>query len=90
LPLFGKKRFSPVPELVTNIAFGSYKNKEYIKTPEFKTLENGFFESGLFLNDILDMKLYTIGIGAVYRYGYNSFDRVKDNVAIKMSLKFKI
>ena len=27
------------------------------------------FESGLFLNDILDMKLYTIGIGAVYRYG---------------------
>ncbi|MPM22955.1 hypothetical protein SDC9_69416 [bioreactor metagenome] len=86
--LFGNRKFSPSPELITNIAWGDYQNKDHLHVPDFKTLDKGFFESGLMINNILDFKLYSIGIGCMYRYGPESFDKTLDNISFKLTLKY--
>ena len=40
------------------------------------------------INDIIDLKLYTIGFGVFYRYGPYHLPKTMDNIAFKFTLKF--
>ncbi len=86
--LFGNRKFSPSPELVTNIAFGEYKDPSQLSVPEFKTLEKGYFESGLMINNILGTGFYSLGIGCLYRYGSYAQDTPKENISFKLTLNY--
>lgn len=79
ITLFKKVRPSLV--LVTRMAWGNLKNPQQHVGPIYKTLNRGYFESGIELN-----KIYKgIGLGGFYRYGPNQLLRFEDNVAVKLS-----
>lgn len=84
--LFDFKKWHPEIVLVTNIAFGSIDDKEYHHNFEFKTLEKGYYESGLLIRKLLDLQLYDLGIGVLYRYGPYSFENVSYNFAYNVSI----
>jgi len=82
--------FSPEIVLATNIAFGDLNNPEQHHNISYNTLEKGYYESGILLHGLLDLKFYKIGAGVFYRYGPYSFDMVGDNFAYKVSVVFPI
>jgi hypothetical protein len=81
------------PELVVsqNIGLGSLKNKDKHQGINMATMEKGFYESGLSLNNLirfkyLDLLYFGIGAGAYYRYGSYALPKQSDNVAFKINL----
>lgn len=79
ITLFRKVRPSLV--LVTRMVWGNMEKPEQHVGPAYKTLDKGFFESGIELN-----KIYKgIGLGGFYRYGPNQLARFDDNIAVKIS-----
>jgi hypothetical protein len=86
----GKKWFHPEFALSQNIGFGWLDHPEkyeYISVAH-QQMNLGFYESGLLINNLVNLNIYTIGIGAFYRWGPYSFDKVGDNFAYKVSLIF--
>lgn len=77
--LFNKIRPSLV--LVSRMAWGNLDNPEQHLGLNFKSLNNGFFESGIELNQIYK----GFGLIGFYRYGPNQLSKLEDNLAIKLS-----
>jgi hypothetical protein len=63
------------------MAWGNMTKPEQHIGLEFKTLNNGFFESGIELNQIFN----GLGLTAFYRYGPNQLSKFEDNIAVKLS-----
>jgi hypothetical protein len=84
--LFDLRRWHPELMLVTNIAFGSMDYQEDHHNFDYNTLEMGYYESGLVIRKILDLRIYDLGVGVLYRYGPYSFENVSLNFAYKFSL----
>ncbi|MGL2965164.1 DUF5686 family protein [Flavobacterium sp. XGLA_31] len=80
--LFPKVKPSLV--LVTRMVWGNLKNQERHIGVDYKTLNQGFFESGIELNQIYK----GFGLTGFYRYGPNQLPRFEDNLAIKLSFVF--
>ena len=80
--LFPKVKPSLV--LVTRMAWGNLKNPEQHIGIEYKTLNEGFFESGIELNQIFK----GFGLSGFYRHGPNQLLRLEDNIAIKLNFVF--
>ncbi|MGX7667585.1 DUF5686 family protein [Flavobacterium pedocola] len=74
-------KIKPIPVLVSRIAWGNMQQKERHAGIEFKTLENGYFESGLELNSIYK----GLGFSGFYRYGHYQFPRFEDNISVKFT-----
>jgi len=88
--LFKVKKFQPEFLIITNYTIGSLSNAKDQRAIEFKTLNKGFLESGLVINDIIHTGFYGLGIGTFYRYGYYSLPHIKDNFALKLALKITL
>lgn len=74
-------KINPEITVVTRMAVGSIdKNNQHLGIT-YKTMEDGFFESGVELNKIFK----GIGLVAFYRYGPNQLANFDDNIAIKVS-----
>lgn len=89
----GKKWFHPEFAIAQNIGFGWLDHPEryqYINLSQkpYKTMDLGFYESGLLINNLVNLKLYTIGIGAFYRWGPYSMNNWYDNIAGKLTVIF--
>ncbi|MCJ8166123.1 DUF5686 and carboxypeptidase regulatory-like domain-containing protein [Pontibacter sp. E15-1] len=81
--------FKPDVVLLTNIGFGDLHQSLQEVLPQdatFQTMQQGFFESGLLLNNIISTPFSGIGVGAIYRYGPYALNEVKDNLKIKLTL----
>jgi hypothetical protein len=70
------------------ISINSFGQKPILKTIainsfgiEYKTLNEGYFESGIELNQIYK----GFGLTGFYRYGPNQLPRFEDNLAVKLS-----
>ena len=74
-------KIKPSLVFVTRIAFGTLEHKERHFGLNYKTLEKGFFESGIELNQIYK----GFGLSGFYRYGPNQLVRMKDNISLKLS-----
>lgn len=74
-------KLKPSLDFVTRMAWGSMKNQENHIGLDFKTLNKGFFESGIELNKIFN----GFGLGGYYRYGPNQLSDIKDNIAVKLT-----
>ena len=86
---FGKlrkgKTYNPKIVLCQNIGFGWLKHPESHYGVEFKTMEKGYFESGIVVEDLLVlMKCLSFGAGVFYRYGAYARDNEMDNFAFKL------
>jgi hypothetical protein len=91
----GKKWFHPEFALSQNIGFGWLDHPErynYVDPDQkpYKTMDLGYYESGLLINKLVDLKIYTIGIGAFYRWGPYSMDNGWENVAAKLTVIFPL
>jgi len=90
---FGKlllkiKKFEPEFILTSSVGFGDLNNPELHQRVDFKTLEKGFYESGLLINNIFRLNTSTFGVGTFYRYGPNRLEKTIDNFAVKMSFGY--
>ncbi|HQQ83692.1 MAG TPA: DUF5686 family protein [Cyclobacteriaceae bacterium] len=83
--------FRPELSLVQHIGYGSLQHPSDHIGLAVKSMDRGFFESGLMLNNLLRFKYvnilyYGIGAGVFYRYGPNALPVVSDNFAAKIQL----
>ncbi len=85
----GGKVFNPQLMLITNIAFGGLKHKAYHHNYSFKTLEKGYYESGIVIRKLLDFQIYDLGLGVTYRYGPYGFKLPAKNFAYKVSIFYR-
>ncbi|MHA6250135.1 DUF5686 and carboxypeptidase-like regulatory domain-containing protein [Pontibacter sp. CAU 1760] len=87
--LFRTGFFKPDVVVITNVGWGDLNRSQQDELPRdanFQSMQKGFFESGLLLNNILNSPFSGIGVGAIYRYGPYALDNVKDNLKIKLTL----
>jgi len=86
----GKKWFHPEFALSQNIGFGWLEDRDRYtySTDNLREMNLGYYETGLLINNLVNLRVYTIGIGAFYRWGPYSFDRVGNNFAYKISVIF--
>jgi len=75
------RKVKPSMVLVSRMAWGNMQHPERHVGIEYKTLDQGFFESGIELNQIYK----GFGLTGFYRYGPNQLARFEDNIAIKLS-----
>ncbi|MES2411515.1 MAG: DUF5686 family protein, partial [Bacteroidota bacterium] len=78
------KKVKPSLVLVSRMAWGDLQHPERHIGIEYKTLNEGFFESGIELNQIYK----GFGLTGFYRYGPNQLPRLEDNLAVKLSFVF--
>lgn len=82
----GKGIFNPQLTLITNAGTGSLKNPQYHFNYNFKTMEKIYLESGFLVRKIIDLSVYDLGVGILYRYGSYRQPRNADNFAFKFTL----
>ncbi|GAB4331129.1 MAG: hypothetical protein OHK0038_05830 [Flammeovirgaceae bacterium] len=104
---FGKiyiRKFNKQPsvEISHNFGIGSLRNstpmavnhQTAFQSRPMKTLEKGFFEGGLYFNNIFVLKIFGVfaglGAGAFRRYGYYASDKRKDNILFKVAVDFQL
>ena len=78
--------FKPQLSLVTRVAYGTLGDVSVHKNISFKTLERGFFESGIEFDKIFQ----GLGIGTYFRYGANQNAKWDDNLFVKISYKISL
>ena len=88
--LFKTPKFQPEFAIVSNFAFGNLNNANRHLGVPVKTLNKGYFESGLLINNLLNMQIYNLGVAAFYRYGPYTFDNFHDNISLKITLKYTL
>jgi hypothetical protein len=59
--LYKSEHFSPGISLVTNVGFGSLQHPERHRNIDFKTMEKGYYESGVLLNNLLKVNISSLG-----------------------------
>ncbi len=89
--LINKRRFHPEIALATNVLWGDNKfvDSHFVgggAKLEFKTPDKVYLESGLLINNVLNLQLFGLGVGVYYRYGYYTFDKIWDNFGLKWTL----
>ena len=77
--------FKPELSIITNIGWGDMRRAESCPEKNFKTMERGYFESGIIIDGLLASPFSKIGAGVFYRYGPYSLPKVWDNFAWKWS-----
>jgi hypothetical protein len=75
------QKVKPTLVLVSRMGWGNLQNPEQHVGIDYKTLDRGYFESGIELNQIFN----GLGLAGFYRYGPNQLPRFEDNIAIKLS-----
>jgi hypothetical protein len=80
------RRSTPEFLLVTNIGWGELQHPERHQNIEYKTMEKGYYESGLSIRDLYKSSgIVGLGIAGFYRYGPYARGRQIDNIAIKLT-----
>ena len=86
--LFRVKKFKPEVVLTSSAGFGALSNESSHGGIAFKTMEKGYYESGLLLRNLLQINTTTAGIGFFYRYGPYSLPVQNQNFTAKFSVGF--
>ncbi len=89
--LFKRPKFQPQFVIFSNAGIGNLNHPEQHSNLGFKTMEKGFFESGLLINNVVRVNYYNIvylgfGGGAFMRYGPYADAKAENNLAYKLSL----
>lgn len=88
--LFRTEKFKPVPSLVFNAGVGSLENPERHRLSELKTMEKGYFEGGLLIDNIISSPISSIGAGVFYRMGDYGFDSFGKNLFFRLSINYAL
>lgn len=80
------RQIKPLIALVSRFSIGELDHKDRHRGIDFKTLEKGYYESGMEMNQIYK----GIGFTAFYRYGPNQLPSFEDNIAVKLSVQINL
>jgi len=88
---FGKllvrtKYFEPEIAIASHFAIGELDHPEYHLDYDIRTMEKGYFESGMLLNKLISIGTANLGLGAFYRYGPYAFPDFQENISYKFSI----
>ncbi len=86
--LFSKGNFKPEISIAFNAGFGRMQHPEYHEGIIYKTMGNGFYETGIIFNKIINQTLFGYGFAVYYRLGSYAFLKTADNFSFKMVLNF--
>jgi len=84
--LFKWPHFKPHLKLVTHMGWGDLNNPGNHYFFPFKTMEQGYYESGIELHNLLKVSFLQLGIGTYYRYGSYALPNTMDNFAFKLTI----
>ncbi|NOQ24068.1 MAG: hypothetical protein GQ564_01790 [Bacteroidales bacterium] len=85
--IFNSEIFNPEFIVVNNFGIGELsQNTNHQTTAPIQSIEKGYYESGLLINNILNSSFSGIGFGLFYRYGSYSFTNTADNFSYKLTL----
>lgn len=85
--LFNSEKFNPEFVVVNNLGIGELsQNTNHQTVTPIQSIEKGYYESGLLINNILNSSFSGIGFGLFYRYGPYSFTNTADNFSYKFTL----
>lgn len=87
------KFFRPDLSVVHNMGIGSLANVDIHQGLDFRTMEHGYFESGVVVSNLvrfnyLDLLYLGLGAGGFYRYGQNALASTADNFIGKVVVTF--
>jgi hypothetical protein len=87
--------FRPEIKIIQSMGIGSLRNPQNHLNIAFKTMEKGYFESGMMLDNLICLKIANLayggaGVGVFYRYGPYALSSFKENIAIKFSINLSI
>lgn len=80
--------FQPEPVLVFNFGIGGLKQPEVHYLASFKTMEKGYTETGLLINNLLNSPVSGIGCGVFYRSGAYSSHDISKNFMFRLTLNY--
>jgi hypothetical protein len=91
--LFKTNSFKPAITIHHDMGWGMLSHADKQQLVAFKTMEKGFYESGIQLDNILRVNYVNIaylgfGCGVYYRYGAYAYSSYADNLVYKLSLTF--
>ncbi len=89
-PFHRDRKFRPELEIQSNACIGSLRNAAPHKYIDTKTFEHGYFESGLFINKLINLDLYYLGVGVFYRYGAYHLPKEADNFSYRFSIQYAL
>lgn len=86
-------KFQPNFVFVTNAGWGILTHPETHLNTTARSMEKGYFESGLMINNLVGKKFFGVarlsaGGGIFYRYGPYTFSNPLDNIAVKLSWSY--
>ena len=85
--LFRKGHFQPEFVVSLNAGYGSLKHPEVHKNIQFNTMEKGFYESGLLINNLLKLPAIKLGVGTFYRFGSYAYPEIDKNFGYKFTMQ---
>lgn len=86
--LLKTKKFQPELILSTNIGFGTLSNQQNHGGEAFKTMEKGYYESGLSINNLIKINFTSFGVAGFFRYGPYQLTKQSENFTIKLSFGY--
>lgn len=89
LPIKNKTKWTEPQFSIHNAAgFGQMDNRSAHYNNDFKVHDEGYFETGIIVDNLLKYGFNGFGIGVFHRYGPYAFDSLKDNFIYKLSVQF--
>lgn len=82
------KHFRPRPAIVSSVAFGALAHPGNHAGLDFEPLREGYYESGLMIDNLLRFGFSSFGVGGFYRYGPYALPDAGDNFAVKATMGF--
>ncbi|OFX89973.1 MAG: hypothetical protein A2W99_08575 [Bacteroidetes bacterium GWF2_33_16] len=88
---FRIKSFSPKFVLASNFGIGEIDfNPKHQSVKPIQSVNKGYYESGILVNNILTQQFIGIGFGVYYRYGSYSYIKTADNFAYKFTFTINL
>ncbi|MDA3953815.1 MAG: DUF5686 family protein [Bacteroidales bacterium] len=85
--LFRSENFNPKFAVVNNFGIGELtQNSNHQTTTQTQSIEKGYYECGLLINNILNQSFLGYGFGLFYRYGSYAYTNTADNFSYKLTL----
>lgn len=84
--LFSTEKFKPVIVLVYNAGWGTLAKPYLHNGISFRTMEKGYQEAGLQINNLIKSPFSGVGLAVFYRMGAYQHLKTTDNLIFKMTL----
>jgi hypothetical protein len=86
--LYRSKYSAPEVSILSSAGWGTLDNPSQHQGLSYSTMEKGFYESGLLIDNLLVNNTTGIGFGAFYRYGPYQLPNTQDNFGFSFTLLY--